>query len=61
MTLDESIQGMRLRVIRPFLHFYNFDRPHHGYQVRGRSTGGSSSADTLSRVEPRGVDIQNEA
>jgi transposase InsO family protein len=28
-TLDQSL--------RAFLHFYNFDRPHHGYRVRGRT------------------------
>ena len=25
------------RSLRDFLHFYNFDRPHHGYRVRGRT------------------------
>ena len=28
-TLDQSL--------RAFLHFYNFDRPHYGYRVRGRT------------------------
>jgi transposase InsO family protein len=28
-TLNRSLRG--------FLHFYNFERPHHGYRVRGRT------------------------
>ena len=28
-ALDRSLRG--------FMHFYNFDRPHHGYRVRGRT------------------------
>ena len=41
MTLDDSIQGFRLRVLREaldrFLIFYNTQRPHRGYRLRGRT------------------------